>query len=128
MTDTYDAATEICLVQQTSATAYTPTGRVAAQTDGDGNVTSYKYNPLGEETTETDPPTNPSQPGALPVTTYAFDTLGRETSKIDPIGNITAYLYGYGDYAGHRYDPPRPEPCHLKARAPASAAIQYSVH
>jgi RHS repeat-associated protein len=93
-----DGESQVCLVQADSAASYTATGMVASQTDGDGNVTSYAYNPLGEESSETAPAPNVGETTAQPVTTYIYDSLGRETSETDPLGHVTAYAYGYGTF------------------------------
>ena len=79
------SATEICLVEQVSGTTYTPTGLVGTETNGDGGLTTFGYNAVGEEISKTDPAPNPSAPSVRPVTTYVDDALGRVTSIFSPL-------------------------------------------
>ncbi len=102
--------TEICLVEQVSGTTYMPTGQVDTATDGDGNVTTYSYDQVGNELSETDPAPNPLQPTIQPVTNYVYDALGRQTAIFSPLPQgegqgeggpgqgsaVTAYGYQFG--------------------------------
>ena len=63
------SATEICLVTQVSGETYTPTGLLCNETDADGGVTTYGYDAVGDELSETDPA---AQAGS-PTTNYVFD-------------------------------------------------------
>ena len=99
------SATEICLVEQVSGTTYTKTGLVGTQTNGDGGLTTFGYNAVGEEISKTDP----AGQAGRPVTTYVDDALGRVTSIFSPLpagegqgeggeggSSITAYSYAFG--------------------------------
>ena len=79
------SASEICLVEQVSGTTYTPTGLVGTETNGDGGLTTFGYNAVGEEISKTDPAPNPSAPSVRPATTYVDDALGRVTSTFSPL-------------------------------------------
>ena len=97
------SATELCLVQQVSADAYTPTGLVEAETNANGGVTNYTYDAVGDQVAESDPAPDPAVPGVRPVTRDVYDALGRETAVFSPLpsgegqgegSDTTAYTYG----------------------------------
>ena len=78
--------TNVCLVQPMSAETYTPTGLVASQTNGNGGVTNFTYDALGNQTSESDPAPDPTAPTVRPVTSDVYDALGRVTAETDPLG------------------------------------------
>jgi RHS repeat-associated protein len=76
-------------------TGYNTFGEKAEYSDADGNVTTYRYDPDGNQTSAVNPSYTP--PGASsPVngtTTFGYDSLGQEISQTDPDGNVTKYAY-----------------------------------
>jgi RHS repeat-associated protein len=74
---------EVCLMQQTSATAYDPNGNVTAQIDGTGRVTASAYNDMGDDTadyqgqvlTNVGPSYTSSGSGAGTVSHWTFSNL-----------------------------------------------------
>lgn len=78
---------------------YDAQDRLISKLDTFENRTSFTYDPLVNEVTQTDFPPIASLDGhSVPVTTHStYDALGRETSKTDANGNITTYRYNaYG--------------------------------
>jgi len=65
-------------------------GQVCTSTDGNGNVTTYRYDAMGNLTQVT-----PAAP--LGATTYTYDTAGRVTSVTDGKGQKTQYVYDAAD-------------------------------
>jgi RHS repeat-associated protein len=65
-------------------------GMVCSSTDGNGNTTTYRYDPDGN-LTSVDPP------GPLGTTTYSYDTIGRLTAVVDGNGQRTTYEYDAAD-------------------------------
>ena len=45
----------VCLLQQTSATAYDAAGNVSSRTDALGNFTTYAYDDLGQKIKDAEP-------------------------------------------------------------------------
>ena len=83
----------VCLLQQTSASAYDAAGNVSSRTDALGNFTTYAYDNLGQkiETAE------PNAPGS-PATQTIYDGDGDVTATVDPLGRVTASTYDqYGN-------------------------------
>jgi YD repeat-containing protein len=61
-------------VLRTTASAYTPTGKVSTTTDANGNVTSYAYDPVDRLSSLAD--------AMGRVTSYAYDALSRRTQNL----------------------------------------------
>ena len=89
ITYTSGAPTEVCLLQQTSATAYDSAGNVHSTTDALGNITVFGYDNLGQQTTVSQPTVN----GGNPVTTTVYDPDGNVTATIHPLGRVSASTY-----------------------------------
>jgi YD repeat-containing protein len=73
----------------TNRTAYDLLGEVIG-TDGDGNITLYGYDPVGNPIYETDPDGN--------TTKYIYDRDNRQIESIDPLGHASTIGY---DAAGN---------------------------
>ena len=83
--------------------------RKTAETNANGGVTQFSYDPAGDLLTLTDPKTN--------VTTWHFDLYGRATNKVDAAGAVSIrYSYDADDRltnrwltasgnSGYKYDP-----------------------
>ena len=70
-------------------TVYDDAGRVVAQADALGNVTSYAYDALGRLVATTD---------ALGgVTTAVYDAAGNVVATVDPLGHATTMVYDAAD-------------------------------
>ncbi|WP_406642519.1 DNRLRE domain-containing protein [Amycolatopsis sp. WGS_07] len=102
-TSTYDADSELLGVSQP---AYTPPGSTTSITP----LTKYSYNPLGQQTSTTDPlghttsytldqlgdrvtTTQPAVGGTTPVSRATYDTDGEQLSATDPTGAQTQATY-----------------------------------
>lgn len=85
---TYQAATPSATTSPTQCGGVA--GQVCTATDGNGNVTTYRYDSLGNLTKVT-----PAAP--LGATTYVYDTAGRVTSVTDGKNQTTAYVYDAAD-------------------------------
>ena len=94
---------EVCLMQQTSATAYDPNGNVTAQIDGTGRVTASAYNDMGDDTadyqgqvlTNVGPSYTSSGAGAGTVSHWAFSNLVPNSfAAYEVYGYSTAASYG----------------------------------
>jgi RHS repeat-associated protein len=85
-------------VTATTNYAYDGDGNLVQVTDPAKNVTSYTYDALGDQTSETDPQLpGQSAPG---VWTYSYDAAGELLSATDPLHNTTQATYDYfGDQA-----------------------------
>lgn len=83
-------ASGVCILQQTSATAYDAAGNVSTTTDALGSVTTNSYDALGQETSVSQPA---AQSGQHPVTQTIYDADGNVTATIDPLGRVTASFY-----------------------------------
>ena len=69
---------------ETQSWTYDDKGRVLTHTDGNGEVTSYSYDPAtGDQLTVTDPLSN--------TTTYTYDGAGRMLTRADAAGGLTTY-------------------------------------
>ena len=79
----------VCLLQQTSATAYDADGEVTAATDALGNQTTYAFDSFGRLLTTTQPTVGV----VIPVTSYTYDAEGNTLTETDPDGNVTTYSY-----------------------------------
>lgn len=62
------------------------TGRVSAETNANGEVLQFSYNPAGETLALTD--------GKAQITHWNYDTFGHLTNKVDAAGN-TNFVYRY---------------------------------
>jgi len=87
-TFTYQAATPSATASPTQCGGVA--GQVCTATDGNGNVTTYRYDSLGNLTKVT-----PAAP--LGTTTYTYDTAGRVISVTDGKGQKTQYAYDAAD-------------------------------
>jgi len=85
---TYQAATPLATTSPTQCGGVA--GQVCTATDGNGNVTTYRYDASGNLTKVT-----PAAP--LGATTYTYDTAGRVTSVTDGKGQKTSYVYDAAD-------------------------------
>jgi RHS repeat-associated protein len=85
---TYQASTSSATTSPTQCGA--KSGQVCTATDGNGNVTTYRYDSLGNLTKVT-----PAAP--LGATTYTYDTAGRVSSVVDGKGQKTQYVYDADD-------------------------------
>jgi RHS repeat-associated protein len=85
---TYQAASSSTTTSPTQCGG--KTGQVCTSTDGNGNVTTYRYDSLGNLTKVT-----PAAP--LGATTYTYDTAGRVSSVVDGKGQKTQYAYDADD-------------------------------
>jgi RHS repeat-associated protein len=73
-------------------------GLPTAQTDPDGNVTSYSYDEAGRLAVTTDPTVSAEVGGGTPaqvhpVSMAGYDTFGSQTETSDPNGNVTVTAY-----------------------------------
>jgi len=85
---TYQAATSSATTSPTQCGGVT--GQVCTSTDGNGNVTTYRYDSSGNLTKVT-----PAAP--LGATTYTYDSAGRVASVTDGKNQTTAYVYDAAD-------------------------------
>ena len=76
-------AVSYCLVEQTSATQYTPLGQIATSSDALGHSTNYAYDDFQRQASVTD--------ANLAVTSYAYYSDGALESVKDPDNNTTTY-------------------------------------
>lgn len=119
----YDAAGQVTGVysalgtgaQAFEQTSYTPNGKVASVTDGNGNVTTAGYDGFDRQTTTTYPGGSYEQltydaNGNVvtrrlrdgQVINYGYDALNRMTSKDRPNNSYSEYDQSYGyDLVGH---------------------------
>lgn len=81
------APIEVCLLQQTSATAYDLAGDVLSQTDALGNTTTYTYDLQGNCLSQTDPNGK--------ITNYTYDAMGNMLMLTDPDNNKTTWTYDH---------------------------------
>jgi RHS repeat-associated protein len=72
-------------VNGTTSYTYNDMGQEMSETDPDGNVTSYTYDQLGDKATETDPNNG--------TWTYTYDPAGDQLSVTDPTGAQTQATY-----------------------------------
>lgn len=103
------AAGATCSSPITGATvyAYDDAGNADEVTDGDGNVTTYQYNALGElcwsypgttsDLSASDPPTCPSGPSG--DTAYTYDKDGNILTEALPDGDYVLNAYNANDQA-----------------------------
>lgn len=73
---------------------YDPAGQMVAEHRGDGTTISYGYWPDGSLASRTD--------GAGAVTRYDYDALGRPTTTTDPLGRVSHQLRRGGQPSDHR--------------------------
>ena len=83
----------VCLVQQTSETAYDAAGEVAAIEDARGNVTNYRYDAMGRVAATILPDPDGDGPLGQAVTQYVYDANGNLQQSIDALGNTTWHFY-----------------------------------
>ena len=89
-----------------SVKAYDANGNLSSSTDGNGNTTTYAYNPAGELVTVTRPDSTTlgndywadgrlhhQYDGANEATTYTYDAQGRLATMADPLGRTTTFGY-----------------------------------
>jgi RHS repeat-associated protein len=76
MRDADDAAT---------ITTYDPDDNVLSETEPNGNITRYAYDPLSRRTTVLNP--------ALEATQFTYDPVGNVKTVMAPTGNITTHSY-----------------------------------
>lgn len=94
-----------------TTTAYDANGNVTSSTDGNGQTTTYSYDPSNQQTAVTKPDGTVLASAYWPdgtlktqvdgngdITTYAYDALGRLTTQTDPLNRVTTYSY---DAAGN---------------------------
>jgi len=92
-TDTWHLASE---ADATTKYTYTPAGQVDTITDNAGNSWSYKYNLLGQKTSQTDPNTG--------TTTYdKYDVVGNLLQTTDSRGQVLSYAYDWDNRATAEY-------------------------
>lgn len=112
----YDAASQLTTVVNafgtpeatTEQTSYTPNGKIATVTDGNGNVTSYGYDGFGRSQTTTFPGGGYEQSGYDAngnvtsrrlrdgqVLTYDYDALNRRTYDHNPRTNVAEVDVSY---------------------------------
>ncbi|SNX62823.1 RHS repeat-associated protein [Streptomyces sp. TLI_55] len=78
---------------------YTPAGRVDSVSDSAGNTWSYKYDLLGEKTSQSDPNTG--------TTTFdKYDVLGNLLQTTDPRGQVLSYTYDWDSRVTAEYSAP----------------------
>ena len=116
-----DYETDNYLVTNGSAPG-TPTSSTQSSYDGDGNVhtetdaltnvTTFTFDGLDQQSSETDPDPRPTHDPGSPVTTTVYDADGNLTATIDPLDNVTASAY---DDAGNVV-------AHIRAKSLAAAA------
>jgi RHS repeat-associated protein len=80
-------------ITATISLAYDGDGDLASETDPDGNVTSYTYDALGDELSQTGPA--PAGAASPPVSTATYDSDGEQLSATDPDGDTTQATYDY---------------------------------
>jgi len=80
-------------LDRTSFTSYDNSGNVISVTDALGNTTTFEYDQLNRQVTQT--LADPDGTGALtaPVTQYDYDLTGNLLSVTDPEDNVTSYVY-----------------------------------
>ncbi|MES2536207.1 MAG: LysM peptidoglycan-binding domain-containing protein [Pseudomonadota bacterium] len=69
-------------------------GEIDAETDGRGNLSTFRYNALGKLVTKTDPLVSSTLANGVaqasrPVTSYSYDRLGQLVGTRDANGNLT---------------------------------------
>ncbi|MCF3129503.1 polymorphic toxin-type HINT domain-containing protein [Streptomyces olivochromogenes] len=74
----------------TTRYSYTPAGQVDSVSDSAGNNWSYKYDLLGEKTSQTDP-------DAGTTTFDKYDVLGNLLQTTDPRGQVLSYGYDWNN-------------------------------
>ncbi|MFD4242868.1 RHS repeat-associated core domain-containing protein [Streptomyces sp. NPDC058525] len=90
---TSGTAGKAAVADTTTTYAYTPAGNLASVSDTVGNKWTYKYDLLGQKTSQTDPDTGTS--------TYAYDVFGRVVLATDSLGKSLSYTYdGLGRKSG----------------------------
>jgi RHS repeat-associated protein len=70
---------------------YFSDGTVKDQVDAAGNTTSYAYDALARETSQTTPVTTACPTGC--TTTYTYDGAGNRLTVVDPMQQTTTYAY-----------------------------------
>ncbi|MEU9992460.1 ricin-type beta-trefoil lectin domain protein [Streptomyces sp. NPDC048045] len=83
----------------TTRYTYTPAGRVETIADSAGNTWSYKYDLLGEKTSQTDP-------DAGTTTFDKYDVMGNLLQTTDPRGQVLSYAYDWDNRATAEYAAP----------------------
>lgn len=91
-----------------TVTGYDADGNVTSVTDGNGNTTTYVYNPAGELVEEHRPDTTirRTEYTADGLVERQIDATGATTSYVyDRRDNVTRITYPNGDLVGSAYDP-----------------------
>ncbi|WP_427166645.1 ricin-type beta-trefoil lectin domain protein [Streptomyces sp. C1-1] len=83
----------------TTRYTYTPAGRLDSVSDSAGNTWSYKYDLLGEKTSQSDPNTG--------TTSFdRYDVLGNLLQTTDPHGQVLSYTYDWDNRVTAEYSAP----------------------
>jgi RHS repeat-associated protein len=106
LTFTYDAYGNLTSMQECSCSEpttfeYDRFGNITRQTDAQGTVTSYTYDPSGNRTSETTTQTLADGSTRTLVTQMEYDDEGRVIRTIDAEGGVTETIY---DAVGNRVE------------------------
>ncbi|TQJ75412.1 ricin-type beta-trefoil lectin domain protein [Streptomyces sp. SLBN-31] len=83
----------------TTRYTYTPAGQLDSVSDSAGNTWSYKYDLLGEKTSQSDPNTG--------TTSFdRYDVLGNLLQTTDPRGQVLSYTYDWDNRVTAEYSAP----------------------
>ncbi|WP_416971793.1 ricin-type beta-trefoil lectin domain protein [Streptomyces sp. 4F14] len=92
-------ASAVPAADATTRYTYTPAGQLDSVSDSAGNTWSYKYDLLGEKTSQSDPDTG--------TTTFdKYDVLGNLLQTTDPRGQVLSYTYDWDSRVTAEYAAP----------------------